>query len=214
VGKWESRSDFQGSAAAGFSTTRLATTIHAFRMAGLEVTLYGRFWVTPEGVSEVLGLKWCDVDWEGMRIGIRQSYVYGKPGAVKTPASQRWMPLDPSLAKKLRHHQLRNASPADKDDWVFANPDTGKPYWPGRIQENWLVPAAENVGIGRIGWHTFRHSHSSLLHALGVDLKVQQELLRHADIRTTMNIYTHAVPAALREANSKVVRLVLPAQVA
>jgi integrase len=43
---------------------------------------------------------------------------------------------------------------------------------------------------------------------------VQQELLQHADIRTTMNIYTRAVPTALREANSKVVRLVLPAQVA
>jgi hypothetical protein len=94
------------------------------------------------------------------------------------------------------------------------NPDTGKPFWPGRIQENRLVPAAKKAGLGRIGWHTFRHSHSSLLHALGVDLKVQQELLRHADIRTTMNIYTHAVPAALRKANSKVVRLVLPAQVA
>jgi len=134
-------------------------------------------------VSEVLGLKCCDVDREGMRIGIRQSYVYGKSGAVKTPASQRWMPLDPSLAKKLRQHQSRYASPANKDDWVFANPDTGKPYWPGRIQENWLVLAAEKVGIGRIGWHTFRHSHSSLLHALGVDLKVQQELLRHADLR-------------------------------
>src|SRR5580704_12939517 len=91
---------------------------------------------------------------------------------------------------------------------------TGKPYWPRRIQENWLVPASEKVGIGRIGWHTFRHSHSSLLHALGLDLKVQQELLRHADIRTTMNIDTHAVPTALREANSKVVRLVLPTQVA
>jgi integrase len=165
-------------------------------------------------ISEILGLKWCDVDWEGMRIGIRQSYVYGKPGAVKTPTSQRWMPLDPSLAKKLRQHQLRCASPANKEDWVFANPNTGKPYWPGKVQENWLVPAAEKVGLGRIGWHTFRHSHSSLLHALGVDLKVQQELLRHADIRTTMNIYTHAVPAALRKANSKVVRLVLPAQVA
>ena len=104
--------------------------------------------------------------------------------------------------------------PLQSEDWVFANPETGKPYWPGRIQENWLVPAAQKAGLGRIGWHTFRHSHSTLLHALGVDLKVQQELLRHADIRTTMNIYTQAVPTALREANSKVVRLVLPVQVA
>jgi len=78
---------------------------------------------------------------------------------------------------------------AKSDDWVFANPETGKPYWPGgRIQENWLVPAAEKASLGWIGWHTFRHSHSTLRHALGVDLKVQQELLRHADIRTTMNI--------------------------
>src|SRR5258708_36845750 len=99
---------------------------------------------------------------EGMRLGIRQSYVYGIPGAVKTPASQRWMPLDPSLAKKLRQHQLRYASPANKEDWVFANPGTGEPYWPGKIQENWLVPAAEKVGMGRMGWHNIRHRHCSL----------------------------------------------------
>jgi hypothetical protein len=43
---------------------------------------------------------------------------------------------------------------------------------------------------------------------------VEQELLRHADIRTTMNIRTQAVPSTLREANSKVVQLVIPAQVA
>ena len=48
MGKWESRSDFQGSGAAGFSTTQVATTVYAFCMAGSEVTLYGRFWVTPE----------------------------------------------------------------------------------------------------------------------------------------------------------------------
>ncbi len=49
----------------------------------------------------------------------------------------------------------------------------------------------------------------TLLRALGVDLKVQQELLYHADIRTTMNIYTEAVAESLREANSQVARLVL-----
>lgn len=130
-----------------------------------------------------------------------------------TPIGDNHHAID-SLAEKLRQHRLRFASRRNLENWVFANPDTGKPYWPGRVQENWLVPAAEKVGIGPIGWHTFRHSHSTLLHALGVDLKVQQELLRHADIRTTMNIYTQAVPNALREANSKVVRLVIPAQVA
>ena len=165
-------------------------------------------------VGEILGLQWNAVDWDGSRIAIRQSYVYGRLGDVKTPGSHRWMPLDRSLAERLRQHQLRSVSPVNTEDWVFANPETGRPYWPGRIQENWLVPAATKAGLGRIGWHTFRHSHSTLLHALGVDLKVQQELLRHADIRTTMNIYTHAVPSALREANSKVVRLVIPAQVA
>ena len=165
-------------------------------------------------VSEILGLRWNDIDWEGLRLSVRHAYVYGKQGDVKTQASHRWMPLDRLLAERLRQHKARLAPLAKSDDWIFANPETGKPYWPGRIQENWLVPAAEKAGIGRIGWHSFRHSHSTLLHALGVDLKVQQELLRHADVRTTMNIYTQAVPKALREANSKVVRLVLPAQVA
>lgn len=165
-------------------------------------------------VSEILGLKWGDIDWEGLRLAVRQAYVYGQEGELKTQASQRWMPLDRLLAEKLREHRKNFAPFATSEAWVFANPETGKPYWPGRIQENWLVPAAQKTGLGRLGWHTFRHSHSTLLHALGVDLKVQQELLRHADIRTTMNIYTQAVPTALREANSKVVRLVLPAQVA
>ena len=165
-------------------------------------------------VGEILGLRWHDIDWDGLRLAVRQAYVYGQQGDVKTQASHRWMSLDRSLAEKLRQHKTLLAPLAKSGDWVFANPETGKPCRPGRMQERWLVRAAEKAGIGRIGWHTFRHSHSTLLHALGVDLKVQQELLRHADIRTTMNNYTHAVPTALREANSKVVRLVLPTQVA
>jgi len=69
------------------------------------------------------------------------------------------------------------------------------------------------AGFGRIGWHAFRHLHSALPYTLGVDLKVQQES-PHADIRTTMNIDTQAVPIALREADGKAVGLVLPARVA
>jgi site-specific recombinase XerD len=49
------------------------------------------------------------------------------------------------------------------------------------------------------------------LRQFGVDLKVQQELLRHADIRTTMNVYTQAVSEQKRAAHSKVVQMVLSA---
>ena len=72
------------------------------------------------------------------------------------------------------------------------------------------APCGRKVGVGRLGWHAFRHTYSTLLNEYGTDIKVQQGLLRHADIRTTMNIYTRAVPARLREANSKAVRLLLP----
>ena len=66
------------------------------------------------------------------------------------------------------------------------------------------------MGIERLGWHAFRNTYSSLLNEYGTDVKVQQELLRHADIRTTLNIYTPAVQERLRKANRKVVRLLLP----
>jgi len=59
-------------------------------------------------------------------------------------------------------------------------------------------------------WHSFWHTYLSLLNEYGTDVKVQQELLRHADIGTTLNIYTTAVPERLRRANGKVVRLLLP----
>jgi predicted aspartyl protease len=55
---------------------------------------------------------------------------------------------------------------------------------------------------------------SELLRQLGVDVKVQQELLRHADVRTTLNVYTQAVSEQKRSAHSSVVRIVLPAKMA
>ena len=88
-------------------------------------------------------------------------------------------------------------------DFVFAGA-TGKPRWPDGMLADHLKPAADRAGIGKIGWHTFRHTYSTLLHALGTTPAVQKELLRHADIQTTLNIYTQAVTSAKREAASKV----------
>jgi integrase len=70
--------------------------------------------------------------------------------------------------------------------------------------------AAVEAGLGEgIGWHTLRHSYSSMLRHLKVDVKVHQELLRHADIRTRLNVYTQGVPENLRTANDLVVAEVL-----
>src|SRR5258708_23202490 len=56
---------------------------------------------------------------------------------------------------------------------------------------------------------TFRHTYSTLLKANGEDVKVVQELMRHANISTTMNIYTKALTSAKREAQSRVVDVLL-----
>jgi len=72
-----------------------------------------------------------------------------------------------------------------------------------------LKPAAVRAGVGRIGWHTFRHTYSTMLRSLGTDIKVQQELLRHSTIQSTMNVYTQAISAQKHAANSKVVEMIL-----
>jgi len=116
-----------------------------------------------------------------------------------------------NLADLLLEYKAETAPEASKEDWLFPSPyGTGRPRWPWTIQRDRRLPAGLRAGLGPLGWHSFRHSYSTLLRSLQVDLKVQQELLRHSDIRTTMNIYTQAVPDAMREANSKVVEMVLP----
>jgi len=71
-----------------------------------------------------------------------------------------------------------------------------------------IRPAARRLGImKKLGWHTFRHTYSTLLRATGADIKVMQELLRHASCRVTMDTYTQAVTPAKRLAQSTVVSL-------
>jgi integrase len=71
-----------------------------------------------------------------------------------------------------------------------------------------IQPAAQRLGITkRIGWHTFRHTYTTLLHANGEDVKVVQELLRHGSSRITMDVYAQAVTPAKRKAQEKVVAM-------
>jgi len=71
--------------------------------------------------------------------------------------------------------------------------------------------AASQAGIGKLGTHTMRHSYRSWLDAVGTPIAVQQKLMRHSDIRTTLNVYGGVVTDEMAQANSRVVRLAIPA---
>jgi integrase len=121
------------------------------------------------------------------------------------------IPMGPSLAEILKKwkNEARYAGP---DDWVFASTRAkGKrPLWGQSIMCNRIRPVAKNLGIeNRIGWHTFRHSYSTILRSLGTDIKVQQDLLRHSSARLTLDTYAQSVTPAKREAQNAVVQLLI-----
>jgi integrase len=77
--------------------------------------------------------------------------------------------------------------------------------------KRYIKPVAREAGINKnIGWHTFRHSFGTLLKANGEDVKTVQGLLRHANSRITLDVYTQAVNSHKRAAQSKVVRMMVP----
>jgi integrase len=151
--------------------------------------------------SEMVALQWCDFDWQAQTVFVERSFV-GEINPTKTAASEGNLPLGPELIEALL--LLRSRTPYKAEtDYVFAN-DNGKPRWQGVLLTDHIKPAAVRAGIGKIGWHTLRHTYSTLLHDLGAPLAVQKELLRHADIQTTMNIYTRAVSRTKRSSAEKV----------
>jgi len=166
--------------------------------------------------GELIGLQWRDIDFSRKQMSVTRSVVEMVTGKVKTEASQKTVPLDDFMIEELL--AWFRITPYQKpEDWVFASdsPRAGakrgkQPYWPSTIMRMFIKPVAKRLGIGSIGWHTFRHTYSSLLHANGEDPKVVQELLRHSSIKVTMDIYTQAVTSAKRKAQSRVVELIVP----
>jgi len=163
-------------------------------------------------VSELLALRWSDVDFENLELSVTRSIWHQIVGDCKTEASAKPVPLDKYMAEDLLRWRRKSPYPMD-DDWVFASPaKKGKqPYWPDNLMKRYVKPAAQKAGINKnIGWHTFRHSFGTLLKANGEDVKTVQELLRHANSRITLDVYTQAVNSHKRAAQSKVVEMMVP----
>jgi integrase len=166
--------------------------------------------VTGLRASELVGLKWADIDFIKNEIRVTRSIVLQVVGSCKTEASQKPVPLDPLLARTLRTWRLHTRYKA-ASDWVFASPYSGgrKPYWYQSLMRNRIREVARRAGITKkMGWHTFRHTCATLLRASGADIKVAQELLRHASCRVTLDTYTQAITEHKRAAQNRIASLV------
>jgi integrase len=162
-------------------------------------------------MSELFALKWGDVHFDRHEISVTRSIVFQVVGPCKTEASQRPIPMDGCLAHALEVWRAQSHYGAESD-WVFASVKLrGRlPFWGQPIMRKIIRPVAIRLGIsGRLGWHTFRHTYSTLLRATGADVKVMQELLRHASARVTLDTYTQAITDKKRRAQTKVVRLLI-----
>lgn len=154
--------------------------------------------------SEIRGLKWEDLDFDGLWFNLKRGVVRKDETRMKTEASRTALPMLPELTEALREWRKETPYPAD-DAWVFASPATegARPYWANIALKRHIRPAVAAAKIKKhVGWHTFRHSLGTILKTNREDVKTIQELLRHANSRITTDIYLHGDDAAKRSALS------------
>lgn len=112
------------------------------------------------------------------------------------------MPL-PDAAVELVETWKARVKRDEPDALVFAT-WSGRPIEPGNVLRRWVFPACDALQLPRATWLTFRQTYSSWAHHKGVPGKVVAQLMGHAKIDTTLNIYTKVVDGSLRAAASVV----------
>ncbi|MBA7575900.1 putative prophage phiRv2 integrase [subsurface metagenome] len=159
--------------------------------------------------SELLALRWCDLDLLLCRLSVTRSLHVLIGGQVvirqpKTAKGRRMIDLSPLTASVLREHrekqQLDRAMlgvTLTDDNLVFSQFD-GKPLLPNTVTHAW-IKLVRRTGLKPIRLHDARHSHASLMLKQGTHPKIVQERLGHASIQITLDTYSHVAPG-LQEA--------------
>jgi len=112
------------------------------------------------------------------------------------------LPISSALRRVLENQHSR-INPTTPGDLIFQTL-TGTPLNDKNLYNRELAPACDRIGQPRVSWHSFRHTHQTLLHDSGASLKTSQELLGHSDLETTLNVYTHTVSDSQRNAVERV----------
>ena len=157
-------------------------------------------------VGETLALHWSDIDRAEKTVTIQRNFTRQQVGDVKTEASRAVLPLDDVLLELLEAHKKTTG----ESELVFPSKRTGSYQSASMLLSKGIQKAATKLKLGRVTWHGLRHSCRSWLDAKGVPLGVQKDLLRHADISTTMNRYGRALAPEMRASQSAIVQQLVP----
>lgn len=152
--------------------------------------------------GELIALRWRDIDFELNQANVTHSVWRNVEGDAKTEASRKPVPIHPIVIEQLKQWRLVTLYRSD-EDYLFPSiaKNGSQPITPDMILRRHIRPALERIGVKkRIGWHSFRHSLGTMLRQKGVDVKTAQELLRHANSRTTMDLYQQSVSEEKRRA--------------
>jgi integrase len=163
-------------------------------------------------LSELLALRWQDVDGARSRLVIRQTLDSRHDGVVrfktaKTHRSARPVSVPPALLEWLREHrgaqaERRRASDAWQDlDLVFAT-DAGLPLTSGWLRRS-FYRLLDDLGLPRIPLHGLRHTMATLMLAAGEHPKVVSERLGHSNPSFTLAVYGHVVPGMHEDASRR-----------
>jgi integrase len=169
--------------------------------------------------SELLGLRWADIDLEAGTLAVRQVISLDKYtpfiSEPKTAKSRRVVALDAGTVAALRSHRIRQleervaAGPACQQfDLVFARED-GSILHPQTLSGT-FERAAKAAGLPAIGIHGLRHSHASIGLAAGVPLVIMSERLGHSSVAMTGDVYSHSLPSQHQAAADAIAGLLSP----
>jgi integrase len=170
--------------------------------------------------SELLGLKWSDVDLVMGQISVGRSLHHLNDGRLifsetKSAKSRRTIALPPSAALILKAHQEKQRldrlilnKPLTNEDLVFSTLE-GTPRLPDTITMAWQAVAVRAC-VKVIRLHDARHTHASIMLKQGIHPKIVQERLGHSSIRMTLDIYSHVTPGLQEAAAARFDDVVIP----
>ena len=153
-------------------------------------------------IGEILALRWKRIDLLRGTLEVAETFSDGQFGSPKTRSSHRIIPISSALQNVFAAHHSGRVE-CKPESLVFAT-RSGTPLSSKNLYNRELAPACDRIKQPRVSWHSFRHTHATLLTEFGESIKTAQSLLGHSDLGTTLNTYAHVIPDSQRRAVERV----------